>query len=63
MPPETKDLQNELEDLVGCADESAWALSEALGRDGKWLGRKLKGERRVYKSDIHAVRDYIETDV
>lgn len=58
MPSETN-LKNELRELVERADESAWSLSESLGRDGKWIGRKLKDERRTYLSDVYAVRHYL----
>jgi hypothetical protein len=54
----TKTLKDELAHLVEESEESAWSLSESLGRDGKWLGRKLKGERQTYLSDVYAVRYY-----
>jgi hypothetical protein len=57
--PTTKDLKDELADLVEQSDESAWSLSESLGRDGKWIGRKIKGERQTYLSDVYALRYYL----
>jgi hypothetical protein len=58
--PTTQTLRDELAQLVEQSDESAWSLSESLGRDGKWIGRKLKGERRTYLSDVYALRYYID---
>lgn len=55
-------LRETLTDMLQDAPRSHTECSEALGRERKWLWRKMKGRRKVYKSDLYAVEHLLQCE-